>query len=304
MNSAALPQMLREETLTVAIDPCQLKVNQVAGEVRQSPEMTSETQPSFTHTEISELQRKDPVIKRFFHYWNLKRKPSYQERKQEPHDVLTLLRQSDRIDVDGILYRTVQDPQEGNLKQCLLPFVLMKKVMESLHDQMGQQFIERTQNLVRKRCYWPRMMVEVEECCNTCDRCTLAKMSTTRIRTPVSSLLATKPLEILAIDFTVLEPAFDGRENVLVMTDVFSKFTVAISTKDQKAKLQPKHLYRSGSLGTVYQAEYTQTKGGILSRRLSLGYARYMGFGKAVLLLTDHKGTISASALTVRCTIC
>ena len=32
-----------------------------------------------------------------------------------------------------------------------------------------------------------------------------------------------EPLEILAIDFTVLEPAADERENVLVMTDVFTK---------------------------------------------------------------------------------
>ena len=135
VNSVALPQKLREEILTVAIDHYHLEVNQVAGEVRRPPEMTSETLPSFTPTEISELQRKDPVINRFLHYWNLKRKPSYQERKQEPHDVLTLLRQWDRIDAeDGVWYRTVHDPKEGNFKQCLLPLVLRKKVMESLHD--------------------------------------------------------------------------------------------------------------------------------------------------------------------------
>jgi mannose/fructose-specific phosphotransferase system component IIA len=40
----------------------------------------------------------------------------------------------------------------------------------------------------------------------------------------MSHLLASKPNEILAIDFTVLEPATDGRENVLVMTDIFSKY--------------------------------------------------------------------------------
>ena len=31
-------------------------------------------------------------------------------------------------------------------------------------------------------------------------------------------------IEVLAVDFTVLEPATDGHENVLVMTDVFTKF--------------------------------------------------------------------------------
>ena len=41
-------------------------------------------------------------------------------------------------------------------------------------------------------------------------------------------LLATRPLEIIAIDFTILEPASDGKENVLVITDVFTKFTQAV----------------------------------------------------------------------------
>lgn len=51
----------------------------------------------------------------------------------------------------------------------------------------------------------------------------------------MASLLASQPLEALAVDFTVLEPAIKGRENVLVMTDVFTKFTHAVATRDQKA---------------------------------------------------------------------
>lgn len=35
-------------------------------------------------------------------------------------------------------------------------------------------------------------------------------------------LLASRPNQILAVDFTVLEPSRNGVENVLVMTDVFS----------------------------------------------------------------------------------
>ena len=282
VNSVALPQKLREEILTVAIDHYHLEVNQMAGEVRRPPEMTSETLPSFTHTEISELQRKDPVIKRFLHYWKLKRKPSYQERKQEPHDVLTLLRQWDRIDAeDGVWYRTVHDPKEGNFKQCLLPLVLRKKVMESLHDQMGHQGIKRTQNLVRKRCYWPRMMAEVEEWCNACDRCTLAKMPTPRIRTSMSSFLATKPLEILAIDFTVLEPASDGRENVLVMTDVFSKFTVAIPTKDQKATSTAKTLVHEWFLRYGVPSQIHSDQGRNFESEIIAGLCKTYGIRKS-----------------------
>ncbi|XP_077865264.1 uncharacterized protein LOC144351885 [Saccoglossus kowalevskii] len=69
----------------------------------------------------------------------------------------------------------------------------------------------------------------------TCDRCMLAKASMPRVRPLMGSMLAFKPLDILAIDFTVLEPASDGRENVLVMTDVFTNYTQAIATRDQRA---------------------------------------------------------------------
>lgn len=48
-------------------------------------------------------------------------------------------------------------------------------------------------------------------------------------------LLASRPNKILAIDFTLLEPSRNGYENVVVMTDVFSKITVAVPTRDQRA---------------------------------------------------------------------
>ncbi|KAI3361884.1 hypothetical protein L3Q82_002198 [Scortum barcoo] len=48
-------------------------------------------------------------------------------------------------------------------------------------------------------------------------------------------LWASRPNEILAIDYTTLEPTRNGIENVLVMTDVFSKYTIAVPTRDQRA---------------------------------------------------------------------
>ena len=45
----------------------------------------------------------------------------------------------------------------------------------------------------------------------------------TNTQNPMGSIIATKPLEVLAMDFTQMEPATDGWENELVLTDVFAK---------------------------------------------------------------------------------
>lgn len=52
------------------------------------------------------------------------------------------------------------------------------------------------------------------------------------VRAPMGHLLASRPNKILAIDFSFLEPARDGREQVLGMTDVF---TQVVPTRDQWA---------------------------------------------------------------------
>ena len=66
-------------------------------------------------------------------------------------------------------------------------------------------------------------------------RCTVAKFPHCKVTTSLGRLHAYNPFEGLAIDFTMLEPSSDGRENVLVMTDVFTKYTIAVATRNQKA---------------------------------------------------------------------
>ena len=193
---------------------------------------------------MAALQAVDPVIGPFLVFWRRKYGPTKTERNKLSPQVVELIRQWNRlVEEDGVLYRKTLPPDGGQqLCQLLLPESLRKEVLEGLHDNHGHQGIERTTGLVRKRCYWPGMAHDIEQYCKNCERCTLAKAVQPKVRGFMGHLLAAKPLDILAIDFTVLEPSRDGKENVLIMTDVFSKFTQAIPTKDQSASSVAKAL--------------------------------------------------------------
>ena len=78
--------------------------------------------------------------------------------------------------------------------------------------------------------------------CKQCRRCVVSKAK--KVKTTMGTLLAKRPLEVLAIDFTLLEPSSSGIENALVLTDVFTKYTQVIPTKDQKARTVAKVLVK------------------------------------------------------------
>ena len=136
--------------------------------------------------------------------------PSSKERKALSRSVLVLLRQQAKIqDEDGILYRTLQYPGEGAVRQLLLPCVLKSKVISCLHDDLGHQGVERTIQLIRKRCFWPGMYQDVSLWIKKCQRCILGKMPNPRVKPHLGSIIAQKPSEVLAIDYTLFEKSSD-----------------------------------------------------------------------------------------------
>ena len=177
--------------------------------------------------DLQQLQQQDPVLGPVLAAWPAK--PS----DTKERSVRALVQQYPRLFLKkGVLHRRQADQRRGTLEQLVLPNSLRPDVLASLHDDMGHQGYERTMELLRPRVYWPAMYREVRDYISSCERCTMGHAPA--LHTTSSHLLASRPLEILAIDFTKLETASDGRENVLVLTDVFSKFTQATPTRNQE----------------------------------------------------------------------
>ncbi|KAL1276641.1 hypothetical protein QQF64_036264 [Cirrhinus molitorella] len=174
------------------------------------------TLPGYAKDELQQFQNVDPNIMALRNFWDQKRKPTKQERIGLSRPALLLLKQWDRIrEKEGLLFRVINDVFHGECLQLLLPACLIEKVLSSVHDQMGHQGVERTVGLLKQRCYWVGMYDAVEKWVKTCQRCVLAKMPQPKIQASWTPFLASQPLEVVAMDFTTLEPALDGRENIL-----------------------------------------------------------------------------------------
>ena len=202
--------------------------------------------PTTSMQEMSKLQMEDAIWSRVHVWFKRKVMPKRKELGEESVEVRRAVKHISKIWhqlqlVDGVLYRVTR--QEGiEVKQLLLPHSLTDTVLKGLHDKAGHQGVERTLALVRMRCFWIGLREDVEKYVKNCERCMLAKEHFPKVKPKFASLLAKRPLEILAIDFLKLDKASDGRENVLTMTDVFSKFAKAVVTRNQKASTVAKTL--------------------------------------------------------------
>ena len=83
--------------------------------------------------------------------------------------------------------------------------------------------------------YWPSMFADTDHWLLQCERCHIAKEDNTEPKTQQGSLVAHQPLELLCVDFTKADIAKGGKENILVLTDAFSKFSQAFVTNNQKS---------------------------------------------------------------------
>ena len=68
-----------------------------------------------------------------------------------------------------------------------------------------------------------------------CAICQIVKGDYTEPNTIPGVIIAHNPMDLVCIDFAKVEPSKDGKENILVLTDTFTKFSQTFITPNWKA---------------------------------------------------------------------
>ena len=215
-------------------------VDHISHSVFSQTDASSAVYPSWSSEQLRNFQETDPILGLLWKLWHKNWTPGTSVPLQiDPNtmsDLKPWLKEWSRYVVrQDVLCRKVTDPIDGEFKQFLTPEALKEKILSAAHDEWGHQGIKRTAEIIRKRCFWPQMSRTVTKHINACPSCVLAKAPHSEGKIPMRHLLAFKPLEILAMDFVKVDKGRGGYEDVLVLTDAFTKFAQAIPCKDQQA---------------------------------------------------------------------
>ena len=110
---------------------------------------------------------------------------------------------------DGVLHH-LYIHNDVEYHQLVLPQRYHKKILQSLHNDLGHQGIDRTLDLLRERVYWPTMTQDASSWVEQCRRCQVAKGDYNIPKPKYGHLITHNPLDLVCLDFTKVDPSKGG----------------------------------------------------------------------------------------------
>ena len=188
---------------------------------------------------VEEIQHNDKEIGCVLRWKEAGHQPSNEDLTHKSKEVKLLCRQWDKLVVmNNTLHRQVGEGP-SKLKQLVIPSSHRDHVLTSLHDSLGHPGRDKMTALLKQRFYWPGSTADVDRKVSGCRRCVCRKAQGQKA--PIVPILTTQPLELLCIDYLLVEPSH-GYEHLLVIVDHFTKFARVIPTKNETAKTTAKAL--------------------------------------------------------------
>ena len=107
--------------------------------------------------------------------------------------------------------------------------------------RLGHLGLECMLDLMHDRFFWPHMDVQAKEHIGKCCLCLAFKAR--QPKASLKNIVATHPLELVHLDFLCQEPGKGQEENVLVITDHFTRYAQAFVTRTQTVQTMVKTLW-------------------------------------------------------------
>ena len=156
-------------------------------------------------------------------------------RKDSPEvKSLLTIRKNLKLTKDIVYRKSYSDNSSSKkvLWQLVVPKAYRLRALAGCHDDVGHQGRMRTLSLLRERFFWPGMQEEATQYLLKCPRC-LRRKSTPQIA-PMQPIYVTQPLELVHMDYLSLKPSKGNIENVLVITDHFTRYALAYPSRRHK----------------------------------------------------------------------
>ena len=173
--------------------------------------------------------------------------------------------------------------------QLILPAEFRNQALKGLHNDVGHPGRDRTLDLVRSQFYWPFIETHVEKYVAHCGMC-IRRKAQDPPRAPMKSFIAKEPTELLAIDFLSLERGKGGFEDILVVTDSFTKFSWAFPTRDPKATTVAKLLCEKVFISYGMPQRLHSEQGRDFEGKVIKSLCQFAGIRKSRTTLYDPQG--------------
>ena len=129
----------------------------------------------------------------------------------------------------------------------IVPTAQCRMALSRVHWDASHQGQQRTLALTQERFWWPMMVEDCRAILRGCPHCQAFKGEVPRA--PLCPIRVYAPLELVHLDYTSIKSTMELNKppmvkNVLVMTDYFTRYALAVVTKDQTAKTVAKVFYK------------------------------------------------------------
>ena len=128
-----------------------------------------------------------------------------------------------KYDSSGLIVRL-----HTNGHRIVIPASLRYAILKHAHETSGHLSVSKFLPILQRQCYWPRMKVDAQIVCNSCEICAKHNLPRKSYHNGLNCILAANPFEIAGADIVgPLPMSTNGYKYFIIFVDYFSNLLMA-----------------------------------------------------------------------------